>query len=173
MKNELPSLPRDAAALAPTLGWFSLALGLTELLAPRMLCRRLGMRGSERLLQVYGLREMAAGAGILCAGRPAPWLWSRVAGDVLDIATLLAAAQRPRPHSKALGSALAMVLGITALDIACARASMRRPGDALQATRQPARDYSDRSGLPQPPDAMRGAAIPETSGRRWERRNLA
>jgi hypothetical protein len=33
------------------LGWFSIGLGLAEILAPRALCRALGMEGREALVQ--------------------------------------------------------------------------------------------------------------------------
>jgi hypothetical protein len=142
---------RDAARLAPGLGWFSLALGLTELLAPRLLAHALGMRGRETLLQAYGLREIAAGAGLLLSRRQAPWVWARVAGDALDIATLLAHARPSNPRPAGLAVGLAAVAGVTALDIACAKALSRAPAAAP-------RDYSDRVGMPLPVDQMRGAA---------------
>ena len=89
-RQSLP-LPRaQARSVATALGWFSLALGATELLAPRTLTRWLGMKGSEPLLRAYGLREIGTGIGILTAREPAGWMWGRVAGDALDMATLLA-----------------------------------------------------------------------------------
>ncbi len=72
------------AALARGLGWFSLGLGLAEVLAPAALCRATGLRGRETLVRVYGLRELAAGAAILASHDPTPWIWSRVAGDALE-----------------------------------------------------------------------------------------
>jgi len=41
------------------LGWFSIGLGLAEVLAPRSLTRGLGMEGHEQLMQAYGVREIA------------------------------------------------------------------------------------------------------------------
>ena len=73
------------------LGWFSLGLGLMEILAPRTVTRRLGMEGHEGLVRAYGAREI--GAGILSlsvSGERSLGLWSRVAGDALDIATVMA-----------------------------------------------------------------------------------
>ena len=74
-------------ALARGLGWFSIGLGLAEMLAPRMLGNQLGMEGKESLLRFYGAREMAAGVGILMSDNPGPWIWGRVAGDALDLAS--------------------------------------------------------------------------------------
>ena len=50
-------------SLARALGWFSLGLGLAELLAAPRITRSLGLRGKERLIRAYGVREIAAGIG--------------------------------------------------------------------------------------------------------------
>lgn len=53
-------------------------------------------------------------------------------------------------------SSMVAVAGVTALDVACATAVPK-----AQAVRQAqaSHDYSDRSGLPQDPECMRGAAL--------------
>src|SRR5205085_6171972 len=50
------------------LGWFSIGLGLAELVAPRTMAELTGVR-SPGLLQLYGLREIACGVGILSSTR--------------------------------------------------------------------------------------------------------
>jgi len=51
--------------LARRLGWFSLALGAAEMLAPRRLNRVLGVRPNrDWLVRGFGARESAAGIGI-------------------------------------------------------------------------------------------------------------
>ena len=144
----------SARAVAQGLGWFSIGLGLAELLAPRTLARTLGMEGSERLIQAYGIREIGAGIGIFCSANPAPWVWGRVAGDALDIATLAVGLAGNNTKKANVGIALAAVAGATAVDVWCAQALS---AEAAQ-ERQPARDYGDRSGFPRPVHAMRGAA---------------
>src|SRR4051812_10375956 len=68
-----PTHPQSVP-LARTLGWFSIGLGLVEVLAPRALARFIGVSGEHRmLLRLFGLREMASGVGILTQHRPAPW----------------------------------------------------------------------------------------------------
>src|SRR4030088_921667 len=74
--------------LAKTLGYFSIALGATELLAPRWRGRAIGVKGLEPVVRVYGAREVATGVAILTSHDPAPWIWARVAGDMADIATV-------------------------------------------------------------------------------------
>jgi len=144
-----------AHEVAYGLGWFSIALGAAEIVAPRSLTRMLGMEGNERLVQAYGLREIATGIGILSSRNPAPWIWGRVGGDALDIATVATALHERNPRRDNVKMALAALAGVTAIDAACAQALSMDGGE-----QQPQRifDYSDRSGLPAPPEAMRGAA---------------
>jgi hypothetical protein len=139
--------------LARGLGWFSIALGLTELLAPRALTRALGMEGHETLVRAYGMREIGAGIMTLSPDKGLG-LQSRVAGDALDIATLLTALRADNPKRDNVAIALAMVLGVTLLDIAGAqgaRTSQRR-------SNRPQRTYRDRSGFPKGLEHARGAA---------------
>lgn len=140
-------------AVARGLGWLSLGLGLAEVVLPRRVAGAAGVPGRDELVQAYGWREIAAGVGILAARNPAPWIWARVGGDALDLATLGAALPGRRPTKTAM--AIAAVLGITALDVACAR-SLRRERGRRQAL---VRDYGRRSGFPLPPEQMRGAAL--------------
>ena len=140
----------SAMALARGLGWFSIGLGLAEMLAPRMLSEQLGMEGKESLLRFYGAREMAAGVGILMSDNPSPWIWGRVAGDALDLATLATGLDNQNPRKGDVAIALAAVAGVTALDCIAAQ--------ALTGTSRPAPDYSDRRGMPRPPEEMRGIA---------------
>lgn len=107
-------------ATADKLGWFSIGLGLTEMLAPRMISRLTGVR-NETLIQGFGLREFVVGVGILSSARPVNWIWARVAGDAMDLAVLgdaVAEADCPTMRKRAI-VATAAVAGVTALDVAC------------------------------------------------------
>lgn len=147
---------KTADNLASGLGWFSIGLGLVELLAPQMLTRRLGQQGHEQVMRLYGAREIANGIGLLTANNRAPWLWARVGGDILDAATLLAGGRSRHARNDNLRLALFAVIGIAAVDLICAQTlSASRP---LQPPTRRVRDYRNRSGLPRPPEAMRGAA---------------
>jgi hypothetical protein len=140
-------------ALAQGLGWFSIGLGLVEILAPHALARGLNLRGNERLLASYGAREVVTGIGILASRDPEPWIWGRVAGDALDIGTLATGLDDRHDRREGAGLALAAVLGVTVLDLLCASGLRAR-----RHARAALPDYSRRSGLPRPPEAMRGAA---------------
>jgi hypothetical protein len=143
-----------AHRLAQGLGWFSIGLGLTELLAPRAVGRFLGMEERTELLRAYGAREIVAGVGILAQEDPTPWIWGRVGGDVLDLGTLALGLGRSNPQRGNVAIAVGAVAGVTALDVLCAR-SLGKDG---QRSPLRLRDYGSRSGLPRPPEEMRGAA---------------
>ena len=110
----------QAQAVARGLGWFSIALGLTELFAPGTIKRNIGTPGPGVLLQAYGLREIAAGVAILASEKPVGMVWGRVVGDLLDIATLLPALRQDNPHRGGGAAAMAFVIAATALDVAVA-----------------------------------------------------
>jgi uncharacterized membrane protein len=112
--------------LADGLGWFSIGLGLVELLAPRAIGRAAGIACNPGLVQVMGLREIATGIGLLTQARRSEWLWARVAGDGLDAAALAVAAVRPDARrGRALAAGVA-VAGIAALDVYASRTHGRR-----------------------------------------------
>ena len=154
--DRLQTGERSGERLAQCLGWFSIALGTFELIAPRTLTRSLGMKGQETLVQAYGLREITKGVGILTAQDPEPWLWARVAGDALDLGTLATAYTEDNPQRDMVGLALLNVAGVTAVDVYCARQLGRE--DHGRSRPRPMRDYSRRSGFPRPAHEMRGAA---------------
>jgi hypothetical protein len=148
-----PSSSSASDRLARGLGWFSLALGAVELMAPGYITRTLGLNGKETLVRAYGARELAAGVPTLSVDSQAG-LASRIAGDVMDIATLLPALGRHNPRRVNAFLALVAVGTVTALDcIALGGKSRVHSRD-----RGRTEDYSDRSGLPRGIAASRGLA---------------
>jgi len=138
--------------LGRALGWFSIGLGLLELLRPHTITRALGMEGREGLVRAYGAREIGSGVMSLSIDQGVG-LWSRVAGDGLDIATLAAALRPSNPQRNTVGLALLMVAGVTLLDVATAQSVTTRHSRS----RGKPRDYRDRSGFPQGLKSARGA----------------
>jgi uncharacterized membrane protein len=134
----------SAERLATRLGWFSIGLGLTEVVAPGSIARLIGVRDEEEtcsLLRCYGLREIASGVGILKQPRSAGWVWSRVAGDLLDLASLGSAMNQNGVNRGRIGTATAAVLGVTALDVLCAqRLSQEKEDLPHERQREVARD---------------------------------
>jgi len=109
--------------VARTLGWVSLAIGATEFAAPGWLERKLGVSNHRGLMKLLGIREALSGVSILsqkkATSQLAAGLWSRVVGDGMDLALLLAAAKKSRKPA-ALIAAIAMVAGITLMDLLAA-----------------------------------------------------
>ena len=68
---------------AQCLGWTSIAIGLTEILAPRRLEKTMGVGNGQTtgILRVLGVREIMHGVDILAHKDPTPGVWSRVFGD--------------------------------------------------------------------------------------------
>ena len=148
-----PSSLTGPDRLARALGWFSVGLGIAELVAPGRIARTLGLEDKEKLIRAYGARELASGVPTLSIDKPVG-LASRIAGDALDLGTLATGMKRDNPQRRNAVIATALVAGITLLDVVAytgVKAAHRRsPGSG--------RDYSDRSGLPKGAQASRGLA---------------
>ncbi len=107
--------------VAQALGWFSIGLGLAELVAPRRMARATGLNHKKGLMPLLGVREITSGIGILTNDKPAGWLWSRVAGDIMDLAVLGSGFSSRRSDKTRLAVATAMVAGVTAVDLLCGK----------------------------------------------------
>lgn len=130
--------------VARALGWFSLGLGVAELLAPRQIEKVIGVKKKHTgLTRSYGLRELTAGIGILTSNQKklSPWMWSRVAGDMLDLASLGTGFTSRRNEKGKLAFATAAVLGVTVADILC---SMQLTEQEVGQTRSVRRSISIR-----------------------------
>ncbi|KQP42492.1 cyclase dehydrase [Methylobacterium sp. Leaf104] len=141
--------------LAQGLGWFSLALGVTELTCGDAIARWLGMPRAGPLVRAYGVRELVQGAGILGSRDPTPWIWARVAGDGLDVATVLPGLGGDPRHRTNTVVALTALAGVGLADILCAQALSDAP---LAPSERVRADYRNRSGFPKGLAAARGAA---------------
>ena len=121
------------ARLTKGLGWFSIGLGLAEVIAPGALGRMIGIRSRSKTrttMRLYGLREIGAGVGILTRPRPAGWLWARVAGDAVDLGSLAGALGGRNNDTGKIAFAIASVAGVTAADVYCAQQLTGRGGAA-------------------------------------------
>ena len=98
-------------------------------------------------------RARSAAACCRCRSEKQTGLWSRVAGDGLDIATLMSAWRDDNPKKENVSMAIMMVAGITLLDIIGAQGTTAR-----HVSRGERRSYRDRSGFPQGLQAAKGAA---------------
>lgn len=103
--------------LAKGLGWFSIGLGMAQLLAPHAMSRATGVADHPVLMRTIGVREITAGVGILSQRQPAAWLWTRVAGDAMNLALLGMAASSSGTRRSRVAMAAVAVAGVTALDV--------------------------------------------------------
>ena len=105
-----------------SLGWLSLALGLPSLLAPRAVAGGLGLDDDDEqqaTLRFVGGRELVSAAGLLSGKAPRAFLWSRVAGDVMDLALLRKQLVCGRSDGRTRG-ATAAVAGLAVVDLLAA-----------------------------------------------------
>ena len=133
----------NARQLARGLGWFSVGLGLAELVAPGRISSRLGLHDGQGKVQAFGLREILSGAAILASrGRAPLGLWARVAGDVMDLGLLQTARPVGAGRRTTLNVARAAVVGATALDLLAARKLTRQTQARRRRLARPARSSS-------------------------------
>ncbi|UXA06908.1 SRPBCC family protein [Mycobacterium sp. SMC-2] len=107
------------SALVKVLSGASFGLGLSELLVPDKVAAVAGVDDtdrSRRVIRALGARECGHGAALLVG--PDKLVWTRVAGDVLDIALLVAGVAARGPGRRRRGTVSAMLLtGIGGLDL--------------------------------------------------------
>ncbi|BBX63888.1 hypothetical protein MSAS_30620 [Mycobacterium saskatchewanense] len=105
--------------LVKALAGASFGLGLSELLAPGKVAAVAGVdetARSRRVIRALGARECGHGAALLAGSDRL--VWTRVAGDVLDTALLLAGVAARGPGRRRRGMITAVALsGVGALDL--------------------------------------------------------
>jgi len=122
--------------LARALGWLGVGLGAAQLLAPRAMSRTIGIRESDGIMRLLGVRELATGIGLVALRQPAPWLWGRIAGDAMDLALLGTVLGSRRSDRSRVIAATVAVAGVAALDLIASQQHARRrvtaaPGDRM------------------------------------------
>jgi uncharacterized membrane protein len=126
----------DDVKLGKGLGFFSIGLGIAELLAPRGLARLIGVEQDGLVpatLRAFGAREIATGMGLLARPSSTSGPWARVAGDVLDLAMLGLALKRNSYARERTIGAMAAVAGVAALDLyAGVRRARRELGEPVK-----------------------------------------
>jgi len=136
------------------LGWFSIGLGLAEVLAPRKLAEMIGAPDKAAALPVLGMREIASGVGILTNPTHPAGPSSRVLGDMMDFAFLGGAMASPNASPARILGAAAAVAGVTALDMLASDLLGRR---------------YDQKDVRHPSDSPRGRVTGSTGSQTWGR----
>ena len=112
------------AGLANGLGWFSIGVGLAELMAPDRVARIIGVPATGRsvaVLRAMGLREIGAGVAILSSANKAPGLWARIVGDALDLGLFGAGLRHEAADGRRRAMATAGLAAVTVVDVLSAR----------------------------------------------------
>jgi fructose-specific phosphotransferase system IIC component len=100
------------------LGVVSIAIGLTEILAPRKLEKTMGISNGQTtgILRTLGLREISHGVDLLTHDDPAPGIFARVLGDMLD-GLLLGMAARKSRNPGGMAAIFALVMPVVLADM--------------------------------------------------------
>jgi uncharacterized membrane protein len=135
-RSQADTMQPEDRNLAKFLGWFSIGLGIVQILAPRQFLRAIGVRDDEddnlTITTLVGLREISAGVGILSRPRPVNWIRARVAGDVMDLALLGSAFTSDDGDEKEkVAAAAAAVVGISVVDLLASERLSRRLPDVI------------------------------------------
>ena len=126
----MASLPKTPAAARPTiyaLGLASLAIGLIKTSRPAAIADRTGL-GEADMVRTLGLREMAAGAGLLLDGGDKRWLVAYGLNSAGQVAVLLKARPSGRRQWQGLALFYGVLLGLTLADVYAAQ-RLRRTED--------------------------------------------
>lgn len=121
------SRPPDSQASVMTSGlaWCNIAVGLSQLVAPDALARLIGLRPSHQTrlaMRATGIRELTTGYALLANSQSTAWLWSRLAGDALDLSLLAAGVgRRADDRTRATRAAFAIAGGAVVSVYAAAR----------------------------------------------------
>ncbi|HSH58698.1 MAG TPA: SRPBCC family protein [Acidimicrobiales bacterium] len=114
--------------LAKALGWFSIALGVPQLIAPGYVNRLIGVNDSRRnrwVMRAVGVRELGGAAGILDRPRPSGFLFARVVGDAMDLLMLQSTLRRKGKSHGRVVAAAAAVVGVAVLDVVASAKTSR------------------------------------------------
>jgi uncharacterized membrane protein len=117
-------------SLANFLGLFSIGLGLAQVVMPGAISKAVGVKDDDHhrmLMRLLGLREISHGVAVLSNQQPQKAMWSRVAGDALDLALLGGALANSENNRGRTLFATANVLAVTALDVMAARTLSMQP----------------------------------------------
>jgi uncharacterized membrane protein len=118
---ERASQDRASEGTARFLGWFSLGLGAAALAGRSRVSRLCGIddsRTAQTVLQIAGVRELGHAAALLIPRRAGWGVWTRVAGDAMDLAACGQALRHRRgDRRQRMMYTTWAVAGITAVDL--------------------------------------------------------
>lgn len=111
----------DEHTLTRGIGWLSLGVGLSFMLAPETTAASFGMGRRRRLGRFLGAKDLAIGAGLLRGADPKPWLLARSVSDAQDAVLLLAGIASDAFPRRRAAFGLAVATSLCAASYALAR----------------------------------------------------
>ena len=121
--DRVRAVPALSPTLSGSLGMGAMGLGMLGLLAPRLVRNYLGVPKAVPvpvIQTLFGVRELWTGYTLAGDPTKSEMLWTRVFGDVFDIAVLGALSTPANKKAKNARGALKFVLLVTALDVIAA-----------------------------------------------------
>lgn len=123
----------DNDEMVRALGWFSVGIGLIELLTPRKVSSTIDIGDHPAILRLLGLRELASGLGILTQRNPSAWMKGRFAGDLIDIALLGASVASGQARATRAAAAAVAIAKVACMDYRCSRELSAKPETNISA----------------------------------------
>lgn len=117
IKEPLESGPHMAAR---SLGWFSIALGVTQIAAGGAIARCMGVERHAHVIRGCGVREIANGGALLVQRRSrcrSRWLRVRAAGDMADLGLLGCAMAHKSAKRGRIAGVMALVGAVLVVDV--------------------------------------------------------
>lgn len=125
--------PRSSSDAVPLLlGFVGIGMSLAQIIAPKAFARAIGVKPNRRarsIVRAMGVRDLAAGAGMLWQPKRPEWAWAKVAGAAMDVSLLAAATTKRRSNVPRIRSAAMATLVLAALDVLVARRMTRAADD--------------------------------------------
>ena len=149
------------------IAWFSVALGVTQIVAPDSLARLIGIRPTQTTrttMRAIGMRGLTTGLGLLSKSKRSPWLWARLAGDMVDLSLLGTGVGRRADDRSRAGRAALAVGSVAALDFLAATRSRRTHRQRLEADGFASVEETVQGPLSYVTNETRGAGTKKSTG---------
>ncbi len=153
----------ETSRLSRGIAWFHIGLGLAELTLPRLAHRLLGIPRRGGLVLACAGGRIATSVGLLSASDRRPWLWARLAGDLIDLSFLGPALQRRSSDFSGQLASTAAVLGMAVLDIQVLLKSSATPASDVAGRVTGTRRIADTMASG-PMESWRGSGLAEDVG---------
>jgi hypothetical protein len=114
--------------IARLLGWGSLGFAVASLAAPRLVAHLSGFRDRPELARTLGVRDLVVGAGLVGATDVRPWMYARLASEVMDTAMMAEGSRRGAFDRRRSLPGAAFALFCAGVEIAVIRQLANEPG---------------------------------------------